>query len=73
MKFKQLSKIVAVGSIGSSFCFLASCKESVEETTSQTEKPALTTPAAPASATPEQSAPTANKLPVYIVTVSGQG
>ena len=77
MKLKQFTKVVAVGSFSSAFCFLASCKDAAEETSDSTDKPAKETPAATAPDTPAKPAPApavaSEKLPVYIVTVSGKG
>lgn len=76
MKLKQFSRIVAIGSLGSTVGFLASCKDSKTESADQNNTPAKETPAKPATpAKPNTpSAPVAEgKVPIYLVTVSGSG
>ncbi len=80
MKLKQFTKVVTVGSFGTAFCFLASCKEDADAPTTQADKPATEAPAktakpevaTEAAPTPD-TADTATNVPVYIVTVSGKG
>ena len=82
MKFKQFTKTVAVGSFGSAFCFLASCKDADKEASNTTDKPVVETPATPAAEAPTMPVTPADatpaeadieSVPVFIVTVSGSG